>query len=70
MAGLLNAFIFVHIMSADIKLFTYIDDARSNTCQIVKFVCSSGELVCRMWRFSLVGFYNGSYQEDIKFVLW
>jgi len=30
--GLLNAFKFVHIMSVD----------------ITKFICSSGELVCRM----------------------
>jgi len=34
MDGLLSAFKFIHILSAD----------------IIKFICNSGELVCRMWR--------------------
>jgi len=36
---------------------------------IIKFVCSSAELVHEMRRCSLMGFYSyiGSYQEDVNF---
>jgi hypothetical protein len=37
---------------------------------ITQFVFSGAELVREMQRLKFLDFYNGSYQDDVKFIFW